>query len=115
MILIFPARILSLMGSVYGDYSLELLVLCSAQLVNVWAGSVNILMVTSGNEKALSRFNATMLLAGTISGLIFISKYALFASIVIRAVMMAITNIGLGIYLYRTLHLRTWWTIKKGT
>lgn len=31
VILIFPARILSLMGSVYGDYSLELLVLCSAQ------------------------------------------------------------------------------------
>lgn len=116
VILIFPARILSLMGSVYGDYSLELLVLCSAQLVNVWAGSVNILMVTSGNEKVLSRFNATMLLLGTISGLMFISTHALFASIVIRAVMMAITNIGLGLYLYRTLHLRTWWwTIKKGT
>lgn len=61
-------------------------------LVNVWAGSVNILMVTSGNEKALSRFNATMLLLGTISGLMFISTHALFASIVIRAVMMAITN-----------------------
>jgi hypothetical protein len=104
------------MGSVYGDYSLELMVLCSAQLINVWAGSVNILMVTSGNEKALSRFNVTMLLIGAISGVMFISTYALFASIIIRAVMMAVTNIGLGLYLYRTLNLRTWWwTIKKGT
>jgi O-antigen/teichoic acid export membrane protein len=114
VIVLFPKQILALMGSEYSSYTTELYILCGAQLVNVWAGSVNILMVTSGNEKTLSLYHLALLAAGIISGWLLIAPYGLTASVVIRATIMVVMNILLSVYLLRKLGLRTfWWSARK--
>lgn len=113
LIMLFPSTILTWMGEVYGHYTLELTVLCMAQLVNVWAGSVNILMVTSGHEKMLSRYNLILLVTGVAAGWMFIAPFGLAAGIGLRAAIMVVMNVLLSIYLFKKLQLRTFWWVNQ--
>lgn len=106
-LILFRKWILLLYGSEFTDASTALVILCLAQLFNVAAGSVGLILVMTGHEKEASIGFSAGAVANVILNLILIPKWSKEGAAIATAISTVMWNLVMAWFVWKKLGLYT--------
>jgi O-antigen/teichoic acid export membrane protein len=107
-IVVFSKQILSFFGPGFSEGQTALIIICSAQLVNVAFGPVGVLSLMSGNERYNIIFSGIKVVLGIALNLLLIPSLGVVGTAIATAACIVVTNVGLYITINKKTGLRPW-------
>jgi len=109
LVFVFGGKLLIrlLFGAGYIESYLPLIILCMAQLVNAFTGSVGLLLIMTGKQKFYTKVITILAILNVLISVPFVIKYGSIGAAIVFALFLAIQNIYLSIYVKRKYNYNT--------
>lgn len=113
LILIFRTQILGLFGEEFKEGESALIILCLAQVINSFSGSVGVILQMTGNQLVFQNIILMALFINICLNLILIPLYGSFGAAITTLISISFWNITSVLYLKRKLNIVSYFNYKN--